>query len=335
MVLFMSNNFAIAETSNEAFAKSLGSSFNIENAYSKLLPNAKDREFVQKNKNKLHLTEDDILDASRGRFDREIASGRVEDPNSIHHRDLNMKSTILSQRNDEASKDRSGTTPSQYMDIAINSLNAKQKHVRDLEEKPILDSLKIIENPQEALKTYGIDVDCEEEENSTQAELEPDIEEYTTKKKLKETIEEQKICEESEPVIFQCERVLNLSCVQAETTKGDPNKMDWSGELKIIAGTRMYGGDQYMHGMQEMILFLYSKAVCFANMPKHINPHAKISWTRDRRVPADIVDRNIRYMQKLNKLPLESHPCEVPQEKKCLKWKEEWRNKCEQDLKEF
>ena len=208
---------------HEVFAKSFGDSkLGSEGIYQQhLLPQEKDKEFIRKNKEKYEfLNEEEILNISKENFDSKVSKGELEDPNAINQKDLNQVSTTKSLRRDAVSKDKSKTTPNEYLDIAVKSEESKRKYKKDLEEKQIKDAINIIEDPGKTLKEkFGMDPDCIEEEGDLQESLNPVIKEYKVNEKSKETIEERKMCEESEPVVFQCERILNLN--RAGTKEGN------------------------------------------------------------------------------------------------------------------
>ena len=341
MVVFWSNNFALADITDAEVAKAisqakgLGGGFDIGNAYNKLLPKEEDRKFIRQNKDKCNLTEDDILDVSRSRFDREVAKGKIEDLNKVPAEHLNEKSTLLSVRNDEASKDRSGTTPKEYMDIAVRSDENARKYQKDLEEKPFLDSVAIMENPKKNLKeNHGIDIDCQEEASDPQKDLEPEIETYQVTTKKIETIEEQKSCEESEPVVLQCERNLNLSCVEAKDFEKDANELDFTQDLYDLVmkeGFDICAGGGAVRFLISQVRFLAKKGVCFNKMsPKLVKGWAMVGARHNSNRCSLTGKVMVRRWLPKNLHEIAEENC---MNKRCFKWKEEWENKCEEELK--
>ena len=229
---------------HEAFAKNFGDSkLGGEGIYQQhLLPQEKDREFIRKNKEKYEfLNEEEILNISKENFDSKVSKGKIEGPNAINHRDLNQASTAKSLRRDDASKDKSKTTPNEYLDIAIKTEESKRKYKKDLEEKQIKDAINIIEDPAKTLKEFGMDPGCKEEEDDIQESLNPKIKNYKVKEKSKETTEEHKTCEESEPVAFMCDRRLKLTCDRKKEcdnggiiAKSVQSDMQWTYNFPIL-----------------------------------------------------------------------------------------------------
>lgn len=178
-----------------------------------LKPQESDREFVDKNKEKYKfLSKDEILDASKEKLGQEISKGNVDDPNAIHHKDLNQAATNKSMRGDRWSQDKSKTTPKEYLSIASKTDKDRRVYKKDLEEKQIMDALNVIKDPAKEFKKQGINPDCTEEDIDVQASLKPKVEKYKVNEKITKTEEEEKICQESEPVPFECPRQLKLTC---------------------------------------------------------------------------------------------------------------------------
>lgn len=204
----------------ESLQQKMASSFSpeqIENTRKEVLtPNQKDREFVEKNKNKYKfLSNDEILDISREKYSDAIKTGKTEDVSAIHHKDLASHATAKSL-NKNTNQDRSHTMTSEYFDIATRSSEHSRKYKKDLEEKQIKEALLIVKDPYKTLKKrFKIDLECQEEELSSkdvQESLVPKIDHYKFNISTKDTKEEHKQCEEAEPVPFQCQRRLTPTC---------------------------------------------------------------------------------------------------------------------------
>ena len=213
---------------HEAFAKALHNSktdaFDKNNAANTkqqhLTPNQGDKVFVEKNKKKYKfLDKEEILDISQEKFDNEVKKGNTEDPNAIHHKDLNAVSTAKSL-NQTKGADKAGVSTGEYFDIATKTREVSRKYKKDLEEKPITELMQSVRDPAKVLKErFQIDLGCTEEEQDKEAlqqSLSPQIEKYMTKVKTKKTEEEHKTCEEAEPVPFQCQRKLTPVCARTK-----------------------------------------------------------------------------------------------------------------------
>lgn len=137
-----------------------------------------------------HLTSPD-LDYRQQSFNDAVSSGKVAHPDS----GIDLP-------------DANGMKQSDYRDIAVVSDNNQTKYKKDMEEAPIQNALKAVENPEKALKNAGVDTNCK----YTPGVDEITSETYTVPKPTVISEEEEKSCKESEPRPFTCERKLILKC---------------------------------------------------------------------------------------------------------------------------